>query len=60
MDRTVNIEPVKKFARHEMKDYPITQGYILSEPEAISIDEFVVKLVLWSRSLKMESLARSG
>ena len=59
MDRIINIELLQKFAKEDIKDYPITQGYILAEPENISIEVFVIKLELWLRSLKMETELKS-
>lgn len=59
MDGTVNIELLKNFAKKDMKDYPITQGYILVEPEHIPIEVFISKFELWLRSLKMETELKS-
>ena len=47
-------EPLKKFAKKELRDCPITREIILEEPDRIPVEEFVTKSLIWLRLLEKE------
>jgi len=50
----IYVEALKKFAKRELKSYPITGKFILEEPEKMSKEEFILKVKIWLQMLEKE------
>ena len=50
----INLKLLKKFAKRELNDYPITHRFILEEPEKISTEEFILKVKIWLQTFEKD------
>jgi len=56
--RVVDIRPLKGWASHSLSVSPYLRSMILSERDVLGVEEFLVKIDLWSRLLKEETARR--
>jgi hypothetical protein len=54
MPVSVQLAPVKEFARRRLSAYPITRRIILQEPDEMPAPEFVAKCRLWLQLLELD------
>ena len=57
--KMINLKSLKKFAKKELKNYPLTSKFILEEPEKISDEEFIIKIKVWLQLLEKDIEIRS-
>lgn len=55
MTTTVSTQPLKSFAKENLKHYPMLRRLILEEADRLPDQEFVTKVKMWLRLLSTES-----
>ena len=60
-EAAISIVPLKQFAKRTLKQYPLTYDFLLGEPDAISVREFVLKAGVWLQLLEKDiEMKKSG
>jgi hypothetical protein len=55
---TVNILKLKSFAYEKLPQHSLLREFILSEKEELPISEFIVKIDVWLKLLRVENINR--
>lgn len=51
----MQIAPLKKFAINRLQGFSYTQSLILSEPDELPTEEFIIKTKVWLTALQLEA-----
>jgi hypothetical protein len=58
--RVVDIRPLKGWVSRSLSASPYLRSMILSDRDVLSVEEYLVKIDMWSRLLKEETARKSN